>query len=468
MLQRSRYVLAFVVLAITLVLGCAPAATPPATTAATQPPAPTVAAPTTVPPTAVPPTAPAAATTKIRVATWQDPAQEKLYQDVVTAFKAAHPNIDVEYITAPPGEYPDKLNVMLAGGDPADVYLSGIGFPWTADGIKANTYADLTERYNADLKGKLLETAVTTWTVDGKVYGIPINVEALGNICYNKKLFDAAGVKYPTNDWTGEDYRAAAKQLVKRDAAGKVTVWGGLPWPDFFYISVPGILTSNGGAAFSPDGKQWVAGIEPNLSKNVAALEPYVAMGAVDKSVPTPAETREQGFGEGMFERGELAMRHCGFYHLPIYNKVAGLDYGVVINDSWKVKPYVGISPLGLVMSAQSKNPEAAWEFIKFMTSPEMQSAQFQAIGSLPTNLDVLNSPELVSNPVFAHIDLKAWIAATMARGEALPGPHDTSVAPFAISAVWEKYMDKAWSGEISVKDALTRMQPEMEKLFTP
>lgn len=459
MLLRSRYVVVFVVLAMSLILGCSPAATP----APTQSPPPTLASPTTVPATAAP-TGPSG---KIRVATWQDPAQEKFYQEVVTQFKTRYPNVEVEYISAPPGEYPDKLNVMLAGGDPADVYLSGIGFPWTAEGIKANTYADLTQLYNRDLKGKLLETAVTTWTVDGKVYGIPINVEALGNICYNKKLFDAAGVSYPTNEWTGDDYRAAAKALVKRDAAGKVTVWGGLPWPDFFYISVPGILTSNGGAVFSADGKKWVAGIEPNLSKNVAALEPYVAMGAVDKSVPTPAETKEAGFGEGMFERGELAMRHCGFYHLPIYNKVAGLDYGVAINDSWKVKPYVGISPLGLVVSAQSKNPEAAWEFTKFMASPEIQTLQFQQLGSLPTNVDILNSPALLADPVFAHIDLKAWIAATMARGEALPGPHDTSVAPFAISAVWEKYMDKAWSGEISVKDALTQMQGEMEKLFS-
>lgn len=464
MLQRPRYMLVLCVLAFAFVLGCSPA---PINNPTAVPPT-SAAAATVSATTAAATTAPTGLSGKIRVATWQDPSQEKFYQEVVKQFKAQNPNVKVEYITAPPGEYPDKLNVMLAGGDPADVYLSGIGFPFTAEGIQANTYADLTERFNKDLKGKLLDTAVTTWTVDGKLYGIPINVEALGNICYNKKLFDAAGVKYPTNDWTGEDYRAAAKQLVQRDASGKVTVWGGLPWPDFFYISVPGVLESNGGAVFSDDGKKWVAGIEPNLSKNTAALEPYVAMGAVDKSVPTPAQTKEAGFGEGMFERGELAMRHCGFYHLPIYNKVAGLDYGVVLNDSWQAKPYVGISPLGLVLSAQSKNPDAAWAFAKFMVSPEIQTLQFQALGSLPTNLDILNSPALVSDPVFAHIDIKAWIEATMALGEALPGPHDTSVAPFAISSVWEKYMDRAWSGEISVKDALTQMQPEMEKLFTP
>ncbi len=427
-------------------------------------------APTSNPPPTSAPAATAAPggglSGKLRVATWQEPAVEGFYKKALDLFKQQNPNVEIEYITAPTGEYPDKLSIMLAGGDPADVYLSGIGFPFTYDGVAANTYADLTERYNAELKGQLLDSAVTSWTVNDKLYGLPVNVEALGNICYNKKIFDEAGVAYPTNAWTGDDYRAAAKQLVQRDASGKVTRWGALPWPDFFYVSVPGILISNGGAVFSPDGKQWVAGIEPYLSKNVAALEPYVAMAAVDKSAPTPAETREMGFGEGMFERGEVAMRHCGFFHLPIYNKVEGLDYGVALNDSWSAQPYVGISPLGLIISAQSKNPDLAWAFAKFMTSPEVQTLQFRETGNLPTNVQVLHSQELVQDPVFAKIDLKGWIDAAMERGQALPGPHNTPIAPFAISAVWEKYMDRAWKGEISVRDALVQMQPEMEKLF--
>lgn len=457
-MKFSHQLLSLLVLALVLVLGCAPVQTPASSQPPTQPAAPSVPATS----------APAATglSGKIRVATWQEAPQEKFYQETFDLFKKQNPNVEIEYITAPPGEYPDKLNVMLAGGDPADVYLSGIGFPFTYEGIQANTYADLTDRYNQEVKGQLLDSAVTTWTVDGKLYGLPVNVAALGNLCYNKKAFDEAGVKYPTDDWTGDDFRAAAKQLVKRDAAGKVTQWGALPWPDFFYISVPGILTSNGGAFVSADGKKWVAGIEPYLSKNVAALEPYVAMAAVDKSVPTPAETKEMGFGEGMFERSELAMRHCGFFHLPIYNKIAGLDYGVALNDSWRVKPYVGISPLGLVISAQSKNPEAAWAFARFMTGPEIQTLQFKETGNLPTNLEVLNSDALVNDLVFTHMDLKEWIAAAADRGKSLPGPHDMPVAPFAISAVWEKYMDRAWKGEISVRDALTQMQPEMEQLF--
>lgn len=454
----------FAALLLIMAIGCAPIpALPPTALPADVP----SVVPATVAATNAPTATSGSVSGKIRFATWQEPPLDAFYKQVFELFKKAYPNVEIEYITAPAGEYPDKLSVMLASGDPADVYRAGVGFPFTDEGVTTGTYADLTDRYNRELKGQLLESAVTPWTVNGKLYGIPISVEALGNICYNKKAFDEAGVAYPTNEWTGNEFREAAKKLLKRDASGKVIRWGALPWADFFYISVPGILRSNGGQVFGADGKQWGAGIEPNLSKNVAALEPYIAMAAVDKSAPTPAETRELGFGEGMFERGEVAMRHCGFFHLPIYNQVAGLDYGVVLNDSWRAKPYVGISPLGALISSKSKNPEAAWAFAKFLTSPQVQTLQFKTTGNLPSNVQVLNSDALVQDPVFARIDLKGWIQAAMARGEALPGPHDTPVAPFAISEVWEKFMDRAWKGEISVQQALSEMQPEMEKLFT-
>ena len=87
---------------------------------------------------------------------WQDPNAEKFYKQLIELFKARYPNVEVEFITAPAGEYVDKLNVMLAGGDPADVYLAGVGFPYTYEAVQANTFADLTDTYTNELKGQLL------------------------------------------------------------------------------------------------------------------------------------------------------------------------------------------------------------------------------------------------------------------------------------------------------------------------
>lgn len=429
--------------------------------------APSGAAPTPAPsaPTSAPTTAPALSG-KIRFAYWEDPSTAEYYKTLVENFQKNNPNVQVERVTAPTGDYMNKLAVMTGGGDPADVFLGGFGFPYTYQAVQAGQFADLTARYTAELKGQLLESTVPPWTVEGKVVGIPIVVETQGLVCYNKNAFDQAGVSYPTSTWTPEDYRAAAKQLVQRDAAGKVIRWGALPGADFFFNGTTILLRSNGGVVLSPDGKKWIAGVEPNLKTNVEALAPYVAMAVQDKSVPTPAQVRELGFGEGMFERGEVAMRHCAFFHLPLFNKITAFDWGVALPDRWQEHLAIGISPLALSVSAASKNQDAAWAFVKYAASPEAQALQFKLSGQLPTNLQVLNSDEIGRDPMFQHMDLKAWIQAAKTQGATNPSPADTPVGLFAMSEVWDGVMDKAWKGELSVEQALQQMQPAMEKVF--
>lgn len=413
----------------------------------------------------VTPTAPALAG-KIRFAYWEDPSTAEFYKALVENFQKQNPNIQVEAVTAPTGDYMNKLAVMTGGGDVADVFLSGFGFPYTYQAVQAGQFADLTVRSNAELKGKLLETAVTPWTIGGKVVGIPIVIETTGMLCFNKKAFDEAGVAYPTNRWTPDDFRAAAKKLVKRDASGKVTQWGALPGADFFFNGTDIVLRSHGGAVLSPEGKKWIGGMEPNLKTNVEALTPYVAMAVEDKSVPTPAQVRELGFGDGMFERGEVAMRHCAFFHLPLFNKITAFDWGATLPERWQEHPYIGISPLALAVSGASKNQDAAWELVKYAASPEAQTLQFKMSGQLPTNLQVLNSKDIAQDPVFKHMDLAAWIKEAAVNGRTIPSPADTPVGLFSISDVWDGAMDHTWKGEISVEQALQQMQSEMDKVF--
>ena len=58
--------------------------------------------------------------------------------------------------------------------------------------------------------------------VGGKVIGMPALVDNLA-LVYNKKLFDQAGIPYPTANWTWDDFRAAAKKLT--DPAAKQFGW---------------------------------------------------------------------------------------------------------------------------------------------------------------------------------------------------------------------------------------------------
>src|SRR6185436_12870303 len=114
-------------------------------------------------------------------------------------------------------------------------------------------------------------------TADGKVIGIPALVDNLALI-YNKKLFDAAGQPYPTDDWSWADFRAAAKRLTDPStntygtaysvSGGEDTTWH--LWP---------LLWQNGGKILD--------GTKPafNSEAGVKALETLRVMAVDDKSM---------------------------------------------------------------------------------------------------------------------------------------------------------------------------------------
>ena len=80
--------------------------------------------------------------------------------------------------------------------------------------VKQPKLVDLTDRVTAPSVdwNDFYPSAREASTVDGKVVGVPALIDNL-SLVYNKKLFAQAGVAPPTNDWTWQDFRDAAKKL---------------------------------------------------------------------------------------------------------------------------------------------------------------------------------------------------------------------------------------------------------------
>src|SRR5207244_10424906 len=68
-------------------------------------------------------------------------------------------------------------------------------------------------------KSDFVPSLLSAFSYNGKVFGIPKDFNTLG-LVYNKDLFKAANVKEPTNDWTWDDLKTAAKALTKGDVVG--------------------------------------------------------------------------------------------------------------------------------------------------------------------------------------------------------------------------------------------------------
>jgi multiple sugar transport system substrate-binding protein len=197
------------------------AASQPAQTAA---PTPTTAAqPTTA--AAAPAPAPGQKTT-VRYTMFGHP---KIAENIVDVFNKSHPNVDLKFERSEGQGYSEKLSAALAGGNAWDSFRYDISsvLRFGPKGVLAplDGYLTADKTYPANL---YLDGLLDALRANGKLYALPGWCLTMW-LFYNKKLFDAAGVAYPTPKTTWEDYVQLAQKLTKSEG-GQVTQYGANGW----------------------------------------------------------------------------------------------------------------------------------------------------------------------------------------------------------------------------------------------
>ena len=92
------------------------------------------------------------------------------------------------------------------------------------------------------------------------------------------------------------------------------------------------------------------------------------------------------------FEQGQAAMESNGSW-LVATHQAAGLDFGIAPLPKGPAGQATSINPTGAVVYKGTKNPDAAWEFVKYLASPAAQTKIMELKASLPANKEVLNGP---------------------------------------------------------------------------
>ena len=162
-------------------------------------------------------------------------------QAIVDAFEAENPNITVEVTTLPYGDYGTALQTDLAAGTESDVF--DIEYSNYAQYQANGVLAPIEVANPGAYKASLLEAYAT----DGVQYALPSSFSDVV-LYFNKELFDANGLDYPTQDWTWADEKAAAEAITDQDAG----IWGDHQ-PVSFYEYYKA-LAQNGGEFLNADG----------------------------------------------------------------------------------------------------------------------------------------------------------------------------------------------------------------------
>ena len=162
---------------------------------------------------------PAGLTGTLKVSLW-DLATQPAFDAVIKAFVDANPGVTVDPIDIPSADYGTKLSVMLNGGSEVDVF-------WIKD---ADTIYPIAKRGQmADLSGYISKDGVDLGTyngladnflIDGKQIAIPFRTDYYA-LFYNKDIFDAAGVEYPSNEMTWTEFEELAKKVTSGEGVDK-------------------------------------------------------------------------------------------------------------------------------------------------------------------------------------------------------------------------------------------------------
>lgn len=364
---------------------------------------------------------------------------------MIAAFKQENPNIDVKVETAPYADYFTKLQTLVAGGTAPDVFeLNYENFvTYASKGVLADmTPMAATEAGFAD---KFYPKAYAAFSRDGKQYGLPQSFSDVV-LFYNKDLFDAAGVSYPTESWTWKDELAAAEKLTDSSKG----VWGTYSPIQFFEFYKT--AAQSGCGVFGPDGKT-VTINQPGCVESLTWM-----VDKINKYKVTPTDADMAGVSDGdLFKQGKIAMLRTGIWMFSSF-KDAPFKWDIALEPGNTQKAHAFFAN-SVVISANSKQQDAAWKWAKFFTSSS-EAAKLRVAASW--ELPALNDQSLFDSylkqtpPESRSIVFKALDSAVTP-----PVIEQQSQLQDAVG----KVLDEAKAGTITPQQALDQAKTEIEAL---
>ncbi|CAG9609155.1 ABC transporter substrate-binding protein [Pseudoneobacillus rhizosphaerae] len=285
-------------------------------------------------------------------------------QKMIDEFETEHPNIKVKLETVGGGaDYGAALKAKFASGEKPDIFNNG--------GFKE---LELWKEHLADLSGEpwaehvLPIGKVPMTDTDGKLYGMPVNLEGYGFI-YNKDLFEKAGITEPPG--TISELKAAAAKL--KDAGITPFSAGYGEW------WVIGQHLLNIGFAQQDDPVAYIAGLYDGSQKIVGnekfaqfkeVLDTEIGF-ANDNPITTDYNTQVT-----LFASGQTAMVQQGNWTENMITEInPDINMGflpIALNDDKAASDRLPVGvPNNWVINKNSKNIEEAKLFLDWMVSSE-------------------------------------------------------------------------------------------------
>lgn len=393
----------------------------------------------------------------LKWAIW-DQETTQYWTDIKEAYEAAHQGVTIEMVDLGSSEYMTVLATELSGsGSDFDV-VTIKDVPGYATLVQKNAILPLDDYIKADgVDLSKYAGATDQVTVDGSLYELPFRND-FWVLFYNKDLFDAKNIAYPTNDMTWEEYDALARQMT--DTTFGSQIYGGHYHTWRSTVGLMGVL----------DGKHTI------LDGDYEFMKPYYEMVLAEEKdgvVRKYTDLKTEGLHySAAFSGGDVAMMNMGswFISTMITNLASG-EYDSSLCGNWGIVKYPHADGVeagstlgtitGLSVTSVSKNPDAAWDFVKWVSGEE-GAAVMASSGNFPAIMT-----DEVKNTI-AGLD---GFPTDPESKEALTVSNLYLEVPYAenvseINSVLDSYHGSIMTGEMTVDDGIAAMNAEVQKIL--
>lgn len=311
---------------------------------------------------------------------WPEPEHMEFYEFAVQEYEKNHPNVTIEMEAVADEPYKDKIRVLMAANEVPDVYFSWAGeFSWKF--ARAGQALDITDAVmNTDWKDQVILSAVEPYKLDGKIYGVPMRINAKFMV-YNKAMFEEYGISEPA---TWDEFLTACSTL-KENGVVPLAFGDEFPWAASHYVGdfnaklVGGDVRSADYLLTAPAEKLFT---DPGYVEGLARFQTLVTAGCFNEGPNGISHSSARS----SFIAGKAGMIYIELEEFVTVADGMGQDaFGFFQFPSGSggegdQKLLTG-APDGFMISASTEHPEEAMDFLKFITGPEMGKEYVKRLG---------------------------------------------------------------------------------------
>ncbi|OGS21676.1 MAG: hypothetical protein A2252_11770 [Elusimicrobia bacterium RIFOXYA2_FULL_39_19] len=379
----------------------------------------------------------------------------KLVEEVCRNFESKNPNIKIRFEPVSGQAYGQKLLTMFASNTAPDVFsLEAQNLP---SFIKRNAIVPLDSFIEKDksLDVNMYYPAILEeFTWGGKIYSFTDSMSP-SVVYYNKDLFDKAKIKYPSGNWTWNEFLEVAKKMTIKDERGIVKQFGAALYDnDVLYF-----VKAWGGSLWNKDKSKCVY----DTPESRAGLQFLIDMILKYHVIPDLKDSSDQGSYE-IFEGGRAGMFVGGRWYTVSFRK-AKVNFGVCELPKGKIR----ISPISThawVISSQCKFPQQSYEFIKYFCSEEVVKYMMAQGDCVPPIKKLAEMEFLKKDPNFPNEDNTAYIK-TMAYAYPFKEYLHPDISWSEVDQiVWAKNIDGVLLKKYDIATYTKMVQDQLNKLI--